>query len=338
MRLHSNAVLGSVMAALHGLFYPGAAARRSETSVERPQADAVELLRLKAALDEVEQGIILLDTELRATFINRAFRAMWNLPDEKADVRPPYIALLHHGRDARAYAVPTSSMDAYVAQRVEMVKRGDSTPYDVRCSDGRVLRVQCAVLPEGGRMLSYVDVSDLYRTAEGLQRLATTDALTGLFNRRHFLDLAEAEWNRFTRYGNPLTLLMLDVDGLKGINETFGHEAGDRALGKVAEICRLGKRGPDLLARVGGEKFALLLPETPLAAARAVAERLRQDIGDTPILHAGEQFNIAVSVGVSEARLDSQGAAGLIRRADEALYAAKRAGRNRVETYPAAVA
>ena len=110
-----------------------------------------ELLALRSALDEMEVGIVLLDRELRAQFINRTYRQMWRLPDVRADCRPPFVALMYHGRDTRAYELSTNDLDAYVADRVALVKSGDKKPIDIRLSNGQVVRYQCAVLPDNGR-------------------------------------------------------------------------------------------------------------------------------------------------------------------------------------------
>ncbi|MBV9261822.1 MAG: PAS-domain containing protein, partial [Pseudolabrys sp.] len=120
-----------------------------------------ELLTLRAALDEIHVGIVLLDSETRAQFMNRAFRRMWRLSDEVADSKPPFVALMYHGRDTRAYAVPAEQLDAYVADRVALVKAGDTKPLDLRLANGEVIRVECAVLPSGGRLLSYTFITDI---------------------------------------------------------------------------------------------------------------------------------------------------------------------------------
>jgi PAS domain-containing protein len=130
---------------------------------ERPAAVASlhhELALLRAALNEVRFGVVVLDNELRAQFINRAFRKMWRLPDAKADSKPAFVALMYHGRDTRAYDVPEDQLDAYVAERVAYVKAGHPAPVDVHLASGEVIRFQCAVLPAGGRMLSYTYVTD----------------------------------------------------------------------------------------------------------------------------------------------------------------------------------
>ena len=130
-----------------------------------------EMLALRASLDEVRFGIVLLDNQLRARFINRAFRKMWRLPDAKADSKPAFVALLYHGRDTRAYQVPEEELDAYIAQRVASVKAGDPTPVDLRLANGEVIRMQCIGLPNGGRMLSYTYVTDIVRHSEELETL-----------------------------------------------------------------------------------------------------------------------------------------------------------------------
>ena len=119
--------------------------------------------RLSAALDQVDIGIVLLDADTRAEFINRAFRDYFALSDEQADSKPPFIALMYHGRDTGAYELPEDELSAFIAQRTEMMRAGDSTPININLADGQVLRFSCTALPDGGRMLSYTPVTDLVR-------------------------------------------------------------------------------------------------------------------------------------------------------------------------------
>jgi PAS domain-containing protein len=119
--------------------------------------------RLSAALDRVDIGIVLLDSDTRAEFINRAFRDYFSLTDEKADSKPPFIALMYHGRDTGAYELPQDELSAFIARRMEMMRSGDSTPININLSDGQVMRFSCTALPDGGRMLSYTPVTDLVR-------------------------------------------------------------------------------------------------------------------------------------------------------------------------------
>ena len=119
--------------------------------------------RLAAALDQVDIGIVLLDADTRAEFINRAFRDYFALPDDKADSKPPFIALMYHGRDTGAYEMPEDELGHFIAQRTRMIQAGDETPININLRDGEVLRFGCTVLPDGGRMLSYTPVTDLVR-------------------------------------------------------------------------------------------------------------------------------------------------------------------------------
>jgi PAS domain-containing protein len=126
--------------------------------------------RLSAALDQVDIGIVLLDAETRAEFINRAFRDYFALPDQKADEKPPFIALMYHGRDTGAFELPEDELGAFIAQRMEMIRVGDATPININLRNGEVLRFVCTALPDGGRMLSYTPVTDLLRHTDAPSR------------------------------------------------------------------------------------------------------------------------------------------------------------------------
>lgn len=162
-----------------------------------------------------------------------------------------------------------------------------------------------------------------------LEILATTDGLTKLINRRHFETLARAEWARFQRYGRPLSMLAIDVDHFKSVNDRFGHDGGDVVLRTIADVCTSTKRQPDVLARIGGEEFVMLLPETDEASAEIAAERLRRTVEEATILPEHD-LHVTVSIGIARATLSMASYEILLKRADEALYEAKRTGRNRV--------
>jgi diguanylate cyclase (GGDEF)-like protein len=168
--------------------------------------------------------------------------------------------------------------------------------------------------------------------ARYLRELAEIDGLTGLFNRRHFLDLANREWERCRRYNRPLSLIMIDIDLFKDINDRFGHDVGDRVIVQVANACHGRKRGSDAVARMGGEEFTMLLPETGLQDACIVAERIRQAVSEIVLEPRDRRIKISISAGVSAAG-DANGLADLIKHADLALYEAKSAGRNRVRNF-----
>ncbi|WP_185232345.1 diguanylate cyclase [Teredinibacter franksiae] len=170
----------------------------------------------------------------------------------------------------------------------------------------------------------------LVKANEELERLATQDPLTDSYNRRHFFTLSEAEFSKSRRHGRPLSVLMIDVDLFKAINDTYGHASGDTALRVLTECCRLATRESDVLGRIGGEEFALACPDADLEGAFALAERIRQSCEEQKIkTEDGEVFSITLSVGVTtiadqDLRFDQ-----LLQRADNLLYQAKAMGRNR---------
>jgi diguanylate cyclase (GGDEF)-like protein/PAS domain S-box-containing protein len=181
------------------------------------------------------------------------------------------------------------------------------------------------------------DVSERRRMMEEIYRLARTDSLTGLWNRGFFMDLGRRELARCRREGQPASLIMADADHFKQINDTHGHEAGDEALRCMAGVLSAGVREVDLLARLGGEEFAILLPGADAAVAFAVAERIRQGIREKRLRCAdGECFCITLSLGVSCCHNASSSLEKMLRCADTALYSAKNAGRNRVELFQGA--
>ena len=165
---------------------------------------------------------------------------------------------------------------------------------------------------------------------EEIYQLATHDALTELCNRRHFAELADKEIARAMRHGRPLSLCILDVDLFKPINDRHGHIRGDEVLRQVAAVLRRHARSDDVAARIGGEEFALLLPECTAADAAMLADRLREAVARTMFAPGGEAQRITVSIGVAALAPHRDSRQALMAAADAALYRAKSEGRNRV--------
>jgi len=175
------------------------------------------------------------------------------------------------------------------------------------------------------------DITDRKELEERLKQQAHTDYLTGVSTRRYFMEQAEQELNRSIRYENPLSIMMLDADLFKRINDSHGHKTGDLVLKKLAEICRYTLREVDIIGRMGGEEFAILLPETNQSAAFETAERLRKAISSTSVpLEAGLPLQFTVSIGIASLASKDDNIDVLLNRADKALYQAKNAGRNNV--------
>ena len=172
------------------------------------------------------------------------------------------------------------------------------------------------------------------RAEQLLVKLATTDPLTGLYNRRHFFDLAEMEIARSARYGHPLSCIMFDIDFFKRINDSYGHLFGDRVLQAMVWRCRENIRRVDIFARYGGDEFVILLPETGQRRSKQLTSRLCNDFQERPLLIEAHEIPITLSIGVASMPGDNHLALDtLLNRADQALYTAKEKGRNRVSLW-----
>lgn len=169
----------------------------------------------------------------------------------------------------------------------------------------------------------------LTERSRALEQLAATDSLTGLPNRRRILELAEIEFQRARRFKDPLTMLIMDLDDLKQINDVYGHLVGDQALRTVAERSKQQLRDIDSLGRFGGDEFVVLLAGTDLKGGRVVAERIRQCINDAPVSIPGGSLRLTTSLGIATMSDKSADVTNLFNQADNALIKAKRAGKNK---------
>ncbi len=237
----------------------------------------------------------------------------WRVPDVRRE--PVYLAV---NPDTRSELCVPLKVDQ---RTIGLINVESKRPDTFSEADERLLTI-CA-----GQLATAIEKARLFGE---VQRLAVTDDLTGLYNRRHFFELAEIEFGRAGRYGHPLAAVFLDLDHFKQMNDTYGHAVGDQVLRVVAARCRDNLRKIDIMGRYGGEEFAALLPENDMDGARNVAERLRRCVADPPVDTDRGRLVVTVSVGV--ATLDNKCAdlEMLLERADQALYAAKQAGRNQV--------
>jgi two-component system, cell cycle response regulator len=192
--------------------------------------------------------------------------------------------------------------------------------------DGDQIRIGRAML----KFLTSDNVEAQYH--EEIYRLMTVDGLTQVYNRRYFQEALEREIQRSRRYGHAFSLVLLDIDHFKQINDRYGHQAGDTVLRKLGALVQNKVRANDLVARIGGEEFALILPESQAGGAYALAEKLRRSVEQETFRHENELIPVTVSLGLTEFQptLAGDNADHLVKRADQLLYAAKKAGRNRV--------
>ena len=179
---------------------------------------------------------------------------------------------------------------------------------------------------------SFIDITEQKATEARLKELASVDPLTGVANLRYFMERAQYDLARIWRYGGALSLMLLDVDHFKRVNDSFGHAAGDQVLRGMAAVCRETLRDSDLVGRIGGEEFAIVLPETPVDGAVGVAERIRHLVEDAHFGYDDKLIDVTVSIGVAGCGREGETVEELMKRADVALYDAKRSGRNRVIT------
>lgn len=209
-------------------------------------------------------------------------------------------------------------------QEISLQKDGNTLFFMVQVSPIRNERQELI-----GHVIVLVDITDRKKAEMELERLARTDVLTNVTNRRHFFELAEVEFERFKRYGHPLGIMLLDIDHFKQINDRYGHLAGDFALRSVATECNKHLRTTDIFARYGGEEFICLLYEVSTETAHDTAERIRRFIEDTPLEFDGKSIHVTASFGLAFAQID-QTLENVIELADQSLYESKRDGRNRV--------
>jgi two-component system cell cycle response regulator len=190
--------------------------------------------------------------------------------------------------------------------------------------DGDFLKIGAAIF----KFLTGANVEVSYH--EEIYRMTIVDGLTGVHNKRYLLEFLDREMARCMRYGRPLSLVMFDIDHFKGINDQHGHLTGDSVLKELAKRLTLRIRREELLARYGGEEFAAVLPETGRVGALEFGEQIRQLVARDPFEFEGDRLNVTISVGVATIDGEPIDLANFIRLADENLYRAKRAGRNRV--------
>lgn len=188
-------------------------------------------------------------------------------------------------------------------------------------------------VPDASYCLIIRDISDKREASENYRRVTACDHLTGLGNRHAFFDAAAIELERMRRVPRPLSLILFDADYFKSINDRYGHPAGDVVLRELATAMTKTFRQVDMVARVGGEEFAILLPSTNLEDAMLVAERLREVVATTVLQIDGTEIRITVSGGVATMHESTLGLDDLMKRADQALYAAKTSGRNRIVSW-----
>ncbi len=217
--------------------------------------------------------------------------------------------------DVMTRSVVTAEPESSVAEILKLMKSN---------------RIRHVPVLEGGELVGIVSIRELDRAYELLQTQANEGSLTGLSNRRHFLQLLNSEFDRSRRHRHPLSVAMIDVDHFKRFNDTYGHDVGDKVLCVLADLLVQELRTIDVVGRLGGEEFAAIFPETELGSAKIACDRLLEKIRTAEIDIDDVKTSFTVSIGLTVANPATQEPAGVLKRADELLYDAKSAGRDRV--------
>ncbi|MBS1161907.1 MAG: domain S-box protein [Proteobacteria bacterium] len=284
-------------------------------------------LRLAASVVEnVLEGIVVADQHGRIISVNAAFSRLTGYPAGEVV-----------GCDVDALCAQEGGSEPLAAVWGAL-QEGQSWDGEwlSRCKDGHHFVAHASIVPvcDGEhRIHHYIvvlqDITEQKRLTELLRDQAHTDSLTGLANRRYFLELASRELNRLERYEGELALAMLDLDHFKQINDSYGHAVGDQVLQTFAAVCRRMLRDTDLIGRVGGEEFAIIFTRTNAGEAYGVAERLREEVAATRVrLDDGREVGFSVSLGIAERHPGERDLEAILKRADAALFQAKSSGRN----------
>ena len=283
---------------------------------------------LDTVLNNIDAYIYMKDSECRFMYINAATADLFG-------VKPEDI-LGKKGEDF----LPVETAADFAVLDDKLLATGENVSGEESFSDGHgntlyYWSTKVPVKDEQGIVSTFIgfsnDITELIELKKSLEIKANTDELTQLANRRNFIERAEQEFIRAKRYYLPLSLLAIDIDCFKEINDTYGHHVGDLVLKEVAGVCAATLRVTDFIGRMGGEEFSVLLPQTGYSDAKVMAERLCQQVRDYPLTGPWKNMiKATVSIGVTDMEAGDDDIDNILIRADKALYKAKKTGRDRV--------
>ena len=288
-------------------------------------------------MDETAVAVGMMDKHFVYQYCNNKMTELLGLPVESILGRKQSEVISEMYEKSVGVKIDSDDLKAWLENVERMQSSTPERQFITDTVDGRFFKMQRMTLSDGGHVVLGMDITELEVAKQQLTQLnevlheqATTDELTGLSNRRALFDKATIEFNRARRLHTPLSLLILDIDFFKKVNDTYGHPVGDRVIIRVADVLQKEVREYDLVGRLGGEEYAVVLPNTDAKQAGLVAERMRLSIENTAI--EGEQINFKVtcSFGVAEVCANHNDVDDVFLSADKALYKAKEGGRNKV--------
>jgi len=276
------------------------------------------------SLDRLSEGITIIDAEDKLVLFNTQAAEYLGIEIDSIGVG----VSVHQLVDAKT-GQKASDPGSLLIQQLDASRQNKPQFFEREVGDNKILSVRANPIPGGGVITLYTDITERKAFEKRLIDMATRDELTGLINRREFFTLAAHEEERAKREGHVVSVMMLDADYFKKINDTFGHAAGDDVLRDLAENCRKIFRKTDVVGRYGGEEFAVMLPGAEEKMAKIIAERIRSSIEASTVMNDGKEINYTVSIGIACAVGKDVKIEELLDRADRALYTAKAEGRNR---------
>lgn len=293
---------------------------------------------VNAVIDASPEGILVVNEHGIIVSHNQQFVEIWRIPSDRLRGIEPDTAVGADDAPILSTVLERVKDEQFFLARVKMLYDNPQLKdhCEIELKDGRTLERHSTVLynEDGqylGRVWFFRDISPQKQTESTLRDLAHHDSLTGVSNRRYFFERANQELARSKRRSTPLSIAELDIDFFKQINDQNGHAVGDEVLKSLCNTSRGLLRETDIFARLGGEEFAVLLPDTNLDGAKCLAERLRQAIADSRLALSSGEISCTVSIGVAMLKPTDTCIEDCLLRADGAMYRAKQNGRNRVE-------
>jgi diguanylate cyclase (GGDEF)-like protein len=307
--------------------------RGVEAKQRQAQADASQAhLLLQESINSIETGLVVFDASDRLVVANQGLCMIQNGLSDLIQPGRTFSEISREGAERGLFELGDETPQTWLSRLMARHQQADGQPFEIQLTDGRWILMSEHRTPSGYTVGVRTDITERKRLEARLHELATRDALTGLPNRREAMRLLAEELMRVQRDMSAASVLMLDVDHFKRINDTYGHAGGDSALKFCAQQISARLRAIDTCSRLGGEEFAVLLPGTDLGGARVIAERLRASLEAATMELDGQPLRMTVSIGAAQLRPTDADADAALRRADAALYRAKSEGRNRVVT------
>jgi len=276
------------------------------------------------SLDRITEGITIIDSNDKLVLYNHQAAEYLGIGDMNIGVGIALDELTAPSKDH-----PLADPGSLLMQQLDVSREEKPQHFELELDGGRILSVRANPIPGGSVITLYTDITERKAFEKRLIDMATRDELTGLINRREFFTLATHEEERAKREGHVVSVMMIDADYFKKVNDTYGHAVGDDVLRNLADNCRKIFRKTDVVGRYGGEEFSVMLPGAKEDMAIIIAERLRSSIAESVVPSDKGDVKYTVSIGIACATGKDVKIEGLLDRADRALYTAKAQGRNR---------